>query len=49
VAACVLRWSGPNGGQIGVGFDDAHFSLKEMSAEIDFVRDAYPNLPDEVP
>jgi hypothetical protein len=49
VAARVVRWSGPKGGQIAVGFDDEHFSLTQMSAEIDFVREAYPNLPDEVP
>ncbi len=49
MAARVVRWSGPKGGQIAVGFDDEHFSLKEMRAEIDLVCEAYSNLPDEVP
>ena len=44
-----MAWSGPKGGTIAVGFDDAHFDLQQMSAEILFVREAYPNLPDEVP
>ena len=44
-----LAWSGPKGGKIGVGFDDGHFSLEQMRAEIDLVGEAYPNLPDEVP
>ncbi len=42
-------WSGPEGGQIAVGFDDEHFSLKQMRAELDSVSKAHPNLPDEVP
>jgi hypothetical protein len=49
VGAKALAWSGPKGGKIHVGFDDAHFGLQQMSAELDFVRKAYPNLPDEVP
>jgi len=49
VGACVLSWRGPKGGQIGVGFDDEHFSLAQMKEEIDKVRRAHPNLPDEVP
>jgi hypothetical protein len=49
VATHVLTWSGPEGGQIGVGFDDEHFSLEEMFAEIALVGETYPNLPDEVP
>jgi len=49
VGAKALAWSGPKGGTIGVGFDDAHFDLRQMSAEILFVGEAYPNLPDEVP
>jgi hypothetical protein len=49
VASRVFMWSGPNGGKIGVGFDDEHFSLTQMRAEIDSVGEAYPNLPDEVP
>jgi hypothetical protein len=49
VAPYILSWPGPQGGQIGVGFTDEHFSLAQMSAEIDFAREAYPNLPDEVP
>ena len=44
-----MAWSGPKGGTIGVGFDDAHFDFRQMSAEILFVGEAYPNLPDEVP
>lgn len=49
MTAHVLAWSGPKGGQIGVGFDDGHFGPDHMSTEIDFVGQAYPNLPDEVP
>ncbi len=49
MAACVLTWRGSKGGQIGVGFDDEHFSLGQMREEIDSVRKAHPNLPDEVP
>ena len=49
MAAIVLSWRGPKGGQIAVGFDDEHFSLKQMRAEIDSVCKAHPNLPDEVP
>ena len=49
MAAIVLWWRGPKGGQIGVGFDDEHFSLKQMRAEIDSVCEAHPTLPDEVP
>ena len=44
-----LSWSGPRGGQIGVGFDDAHFGIRQMRAEIDLAGQAYPDLPDEVP
>src|SRR5215210_9246144 len=40
---------GPKGGMIGVGFDDGHFNLDEVKAQIDFAGEAYPNLPDEVP
>ena len=49
MATKALAWSGPKGGKIGVGFDDGHFSLEQMRAEIDLVGEAYPNLPDEVP
>ncbi len=49
MASQVLRWSGPKGGQIGVGFDDEHFSLAQMREEIAFVGEAHPTLPDEVP
>ncbi len=49
MAKRALAWSGPRGGQIGVGFDDGHFGLQEMRVEIDLVGEAYPNLPDEVP
>jgi hypothetical protein len=49
VAAIVLWWRGAKGGQIAVGFDDEHFSLKQMRAEIDSVCEAHPTLPDEVP
>jgi hypothetical protein len=45
----VLSWSGAKGGKIKVSFDDEHFGLKEMQSEIDFTRQAHPNLPDEVP
>jgi hypothetical protein len=44
-----LAWSGPRGGQIGVGFDDGHFGIRQMRAEIDSAGQAYPDLPDEVP
>ncbi len=49
MAARVLDWSGPEGGQIGVGFDDGHFGPEKMQAEIDLARRTYPSLPDEVP
>ena len=49
MATKALAWSGPKGGKIGVGFDDGHFGLEQMRAEIDLVGEAYPNLPDEVP
>ena len=45
----VLSWSGPKGGKIDVSFDDEHFGVEEMQSEIDFVHQAHPNLPDEVP
>ena len=45
----VLLWSGPQGGQISIGFDDEHFGLPQMRAEIDLMRAAHPKLPDEVP
>ncbi len=44
-----LAWSGPRGGEIGVGFDDAHFNPRQMETEIDLAGRAYPDLPDEVP
>ena len=49
MAARVASWFGPKGGKIGVGFDDEHFASAEMESEIDAMRKAYPNLPDEVP
>ena len=49
MAARALAWSGLKGGKIGVGFDDGHFGPGQMSAEIDLVGRAYPNLPDDVP
>ena len=49
MAARVLEWIGPEGGRIGVGFDDAHFGPVQMRTEIDFARRAHPDLPDEVP
>ena len=49
MAACVLSWRGSKGGQIGVGFDDEHFSLAQMREEIALVCETHPNLPDEVP
>jgi hypothetical protein len=45
----VLSWSGTNGGRIEVGFDDKHFGLEAMQTEIAAMREAHPNLPDEVP
>jgi hypothetical protein len=45
----VLSWSGTKGGKIAVSFDDEHFGVKEMQSELDFTRQAHPNLPDEVP
>jgi hypothetical protein len=45
----MLSWSGTKGGKIAVSFDDEHFGLKEMQTEIDFMQQAHPNLPDEVP
>jgi hypothetical protein len=49
VASHVFLWSGPQGGHISIGFDDEHFRLPQMRAEIDFMRQAHPKLPDEVP
>ncbi len=49
MAARVLEWTGPEGGTIGVGFDDGHFGPERMKAEIVLAGEAYPNLPDEVP
>ena len=49
MASQVLRWSGPKGGHIGVGFDDDFFGLEAMRAEIAFISEALPSLPDEVP
>jgi hypothetical protein len=49
VASHVFLWSGPEGGQISIGFDDEHFGLPQMRAEIDLMREAHPKLPDEVP
>ena len=49
MATIALAWSDPRDGRVGVGFDDAHFGLRQMRAEIDSACDAHPNLPDEVP
>jgi hypothetical protein len=49
VTALMLEWTGPEGGTIGVDFDDGHFGTERMRAEIDLARRAYPSLPDEVP
>jgi len=49
VGTRALAWSGPRGGEIGVGFDDAHFNPRQMETEIDLAGRAYPDLPDEVP
>jgi len=49
VAAHMLAWTGPRGGQIDVGFDDWHFGPEQMRTEIGFARQAHPYLPDEVP
>ena len=49
MASHVFLWSGPQGGQISIGFDDVHFGLPQMRAEIDLMREAHPMLPDEVP
>jgi hypothetical protein len=45
----MLSWPGPKGGQIGVGFDDEHFSFAQMRVEIVLACEAHPDLPDEVP
>ena len=45
----MLEWTGPEGGTIAVGFDDAHFGPEQMMVEIAFADEAHPNLPDEVP
>jgi len=49
VGTRALAWSGPRGGEIGVGFEDAHFNPRQMETEIDLAGRAYPDLPDEVP
>jgi len=40
---------GSKGANISVGFDDDLFRAEEMQAEIAFMSEAHPNLPDEVP
>jgi len=45
----VLSWKGPKGANIPVGFDDDIFGSEEMQAEITFMSEAHPNLPEEVP
>jgi hypothetical protein len=49
MGASMLVWTGPRGGQIGVGFDDGHFGPEQMQAEIALACRAHPDLPDEVP
>ena len=49
MAARVLEWIGPEGGRIGVGFDEGQFGSAQMRTEIAFARQAHPYLPDEVP
>ena len=49
MAARVLEWIGPEGGRIGVGFDDGQFGSEQMRTEIAFSSQALPYLPDEVP
>jgi hypothetical protein len=49
VTVQVVSWSPPEGGKNYVGFDDEHFGFEEMQNEIDFMREAHPNLPDKVP
>jgi hypothetical protein len=49
MTAHMLVWTGPRGGQIGVGFDDGHFGPEQMENEIASADVAYPSLPDEVP
>jgi len=49
VGTRALAWSGPRGGEIGVGFDDPHFNSRQMETESDLAGRAYPDLPDEVP
>ncbi len=44
-----MDWSGPRGGEIGVGFDDAYLNPRQMEIEINHVGRAYPDLPDELP
>jgi hypothetical protein len=43
----VLPWVGPKGANISVGFDDDLFGSEAMQAEIAFMSEAHPNLPDE--
>jgi hypothetical protein len=45
----VLPWVGPHGATISVGFDDDVFEAQEMQAEITFMSEGHPNLPEEVP
>jgi len=49
VVARVLTWSGPEGGNIAVSFDEKNFGVEEMQTEIDVMGEAHPSLPDEVP
>ena len=44
-----MPWVGPHGATISVGFDDDLFRPEEMQAEIAFMSEAHPNLPEEVP
>ncbi len=49
MVARVLTWSGPEGGNIAISFDEKNFGVEEMRTEIDFMVKAHPSLPDEVP
>jgi hypothetical protein len=49
ISARMLPWRGSKGANISVGFDDDLFGEEAMQAEIAFMSEAPPNLPDEVP
>ena len=44
MAELMLAWTGPRGGTVSVGFDDAHFGPPQIRAEFDFARRAHEEV-----